>query len=96
VTLTGMAIAAASYYFSSIINAPTPEVYPVVGRNGIVAAIAIWMLTGPIAVGRFGISLYTRRQYSASFSLLAIIASLLWAFCLGVLALELVFQLFLA
>lgn len=95
VTLTGVAIAAATYHFSSVINAPTPKIYPVVGQSGIAAALALWILSGPIAVARLGISLYKQQEPMTGYSFLAIFASLVWAFCLGVLVLEAVFQLFL-
>ena len=94
ITLTGVVIAAASFSFSSVINAPTPQIYPVVGRTGIVAAVALWLFSGPIAFLRFGVALYNAHAPYSLFSFMAIAAALVWAFCLGVLVLELVFQLF--
>ncbi len=94
ITLTGVVIAAASHSFCALINAPTPRVYPVVGRAGIAAALALWLFSGPISFLRFGVSLSKARGPYAAFSFLAILAALVWAFCLGVLVLELVFQLF--
>ena len=94
VTLTGVVIAAASYSFSSVINAPPPKIYPVVGRGGIAAALALWILSGPISLARFGVSLYQRRSPFSNFFIVAVLAALIWAFFLGVLVLELAFQLF--
>ena len=94
VTLTGVVIAAASYSFSSVINAPAPRIYPVVGQSGMAAALALWILSGPISLARLGISLYQQRSPFSNFFIVAILAALIWAFCLGVLVLELVFQLF--
>lgn len=94
ITLTGVVIAAASYSFSALINAPTPKIYPVVGQSGIVAAVALWLFSGPISFLRFGVSLYKRHEPYTAFSFLAILAALVWAFCLGILVLELAFQLF--
>jgi len=95
ITLTGVVIAAASFLFSSVISAPTPRIYPVVGRAGIVAAVALWLFSGPIAFLRFGVALYNAHAPYSLFSSLAVAAGLVWAFCLGVLVLELAFQLFL-
>ncbi len=94
ITLTGVVIAAASYSFCELIKAPTPKIYPVVGPAGIAAGVALWLFSGPISFLRFGVSLYKRHEPYTAFSFLAILAALIWAFCLGILALELAFQLF--
>lgn len=97
IVLTGVAIAAASWHFAAMIGAPTPRIYPVISeRFGPGSAVALWLLSGPIALMRFGISIYTQVQPMVVFSALAAFAAIAWAFCLGVVVLEIIFQLFLA
>ena len=95
IVLTGLSVAAASYYFAGVIGAPAPRVYPVIGeKGGMGGAIFLWLLSGPISLIRL---VTASKIWHSSFnisSIAAIFGALVWAFCLGVLTLEIVFQLF--
>lgn len=95
ITFTGLAIAAASYHFATVIGAPTPCLYPVVrDKGGLGMAVVLWLLSGPVALIHTGFEAIFQRRPLSAFWIVAILAALIWAFCLGVLALEVVFQLF--
>ncbi len=97
IVLTGLVIAAASNSLAAVVGAPSPRYYPVVGGNGNVAgALALWLLAGPVALLRIVAGAFRRREVLSLFPLLALASAILWAFCLGVLLLELFFELFLA
>ncbi len=93
--MTGMAIAAASYYFAALIGAPAPRVHPVVGGNGGPGrAVILWLLSGPIALMRSTFLTYLWHRSLPVVSVLTLLAAFIWAFCLGVVVLELLFRLF--
>ncbi len=95
IVLTGVAIAAATTYFAAIVGAPAPRVYPVVReQDGLFGPVALWLLSGPIALMRLVVRTISGTQSLSFLSMGALIGALVWAFCLGVTALELVFQLF--
>jgi len=100
VILTGVAIAAATTYFAAMVGAPAPRVYPVVREDsGMAGPLLLWLLAGPIALMRLVVRPFQEEQpasflSSSSLSMGALIAALVWAFCLGVIILELIFRLF--
>ena len=95
IVLTGVAIAAASSYFGALVGAPSPQIYPVAGRRGELAGpLALWLLSGPIALMRLVVRSFSGSRAVSFFSLAALMAALIWAFCLGVAVLELAFRLF--
>ncbi len=100
IILTGVAIAAATTYFAALVGAPAPKLYPVVRPDGgLVGPVFLWLLSGPIALMRWVVRRFSSPHSpsfwsSSSLSMGALMGALLWAFCLGVTALELIFQLF--
>jgi hypothetical protein len=93
IVLTGVAIAAASYHFAAMIGAPAPRVYPVIGqKRGLFVAIVLWLLSGPIALMRYGFFSFTCQSRSV-ISFIAVLAAVIWAFSLGVMVLEIAFRL---
>lgn len=95
IVLTGVAIAAATTYFAALLGAPTPKIYPVMRDDGgLVGPVFLWLLAGPIALMRLVVRTFRGTQSLSFLSMGALVGALVWAFCLGVTALELVFQLF--
>ena len=94
IILTGVAIAAASTYFAALVGAPAPRMVPVVAENGgIAGAVTLWLLSGPIALMRFVVRTVSGHHTVSFMAVGALFSALVWAFCLGVVVLELIFRL---
>ena len=95
ILLTGVAIAAATTYLAALVGAPAPRMVPVVSQNGSVGgAVLLWLFAGPIALMRFVVRTVAGKKPWSMMSMGALIGSLVWAFCLGILTLETIFQIF--
>ena len=74
IVLTGVAIAAATTYFAAIVGAPAPRIYPVVREEGgLFGPVALWLLSGPIALMRFVVRTHFRHAIPVLFVLFFLI-----------------------
>jgi hypothetical protein len=93
VTLVGFSIAAAAYHFAALIGAPRPQPLPVAGSQaGPAVVVPLWLFAGPVALLRNNFVAYLQGRFRAP-RFVGVAFAFLWAFCLGILALELVFRL---
>ncbi len=97
VVVTGGAIAAAAYYLAAMLGTPVLKPYPTIGEEDSLAGhLTLWLLAGPVALVRSRLGRNACEQPMSGRTVLAVLAAFIWAFCLGVLALELVFRLLVA
>lgn len=93
VTLVGFSIAAAAYYFALVIGAPRPQPLPSVGGDAALAVVLpLWFFAGPVALLRVAVITYLLGRWQAP-RLVGVAFAFVWAFSLGLVALELVFRL---
>ena len=97
IVLTGIALAAATIHLGAMLGAPIPRYYPAFDENHSMAGgMALWLLSGPVVLLRLATATIQHKGPPFWLAFAALAGSLIWAFCLGVLLLELAHRLFLA